>query len=186
MASLTVLIFSASSSGISIPKASSKAMTSSMVSRESAPRSSTNDAAAVTSPSLTPSWSTMIDFTFSCTEAIDLSPLTNLRPGEPPLSLQKGSHCNTRLHRSKRFNAANSLDVADLGAGGDPAHEAAQDLPRSDLDEAVHARRHEELDAFDPAHGRHYLPDQRVAHGVAARQLPRVDVGHERNLQVAE
>src|SRR5579863_8188887 len=43
-ASLTVVIFSASSSGISSSKASSKAMTSSTMSNESAPRSSTNDA----------------------------------------------------------------------------------------------------------------------------------------------
>jgi hypothetical protein len=44
MASFTVAIFSASSSGISMPKASSKAITSSTVSSESAPRSSTNEA----------------------------------------------------------------------------------------------------------------------------------------------
>src|SRR5690348_10301300 len=51
-------------------KASSKAITSSTVSRESAPRSSTNDALGVTSPSSTPSCSTMICFTFSSTAAI--------------------------------------------------------------------------------------------------------------------
>src|SRR5271166_3703589 len=67
MASLTVRIFSASSSGISISKASSKAMTNSTVSRESAPRSSTKEALGVTSPSSTPSCSTMICFTRSST-----------------------------------------------------------------------------------------------------------------------
>src|SRR5215468_12747975 len=67
MASFTVRIFSASSSGISISNASSKAMTSSTVSSESAPRSSTKEAFGVTSPSSTPSCSTMICFTFSST-----------------------------------------------------------------------------------------------------------------------
>src|SRR5579883_2304602 len=70
MASCTVRIFSASSSGISMSKASSNAMTSSTVSSESAPRSSTKEALLVTSPSSTPSCSTMICFTFSSTAAI--------------------------------------------------------------------------------------------------------------------
>src|SRR5580704_3615794 len=70
MASLTVRIFSASSSGISISKASSKAITSSTVSSESAPRSSTKEALGVTSPSSTPSCSTMICFTRSSTDAM--------------------------------------------------------------------------------------------------------------------
>src|SRR6185437_283096 len=70
MASFTVRIFSASSSGISMSKASSKAMTSSTVSSESAPRSSTKEALGVTSPSSTPSCSTMICFTFSSTAAM--------------------------------------------------------------------------------------------------------------------
>src|SRR5271165_2299326 len=69
-ASCTVRIFSASSSGISISKASSKAMTSSTVSSESAPRSSTKDALGVTSASSTPSCSTMICFTRSSTDAM--------------------------------------------------------------------------------------------------------------------
>src|SRR5271165_1867634 len=70
IASLTVRIFSACSSGISMSKASSKAITNSTVSSESAPRSSTNDALAVTSPSSTPSCSTMICFTRSSTDAM--------------------------------------------------------------------------------------------------------------------
>src|SRR5580692_4329517 len=69
-ASDTVRIFSASSSGISISKASSKAITSSTVSRESAPKSSTNEALLVTSASSTPSCSTIICFTFSSTAAM--------------------------------------------------------------------------------------------------------------------
>src|SRR5829696_8098964 len=47
-------------------------MMSSTVSSESAPRSSTNDASAVTSSASTPSCSTMIDLTLSSTD-IDLS-----------------------------------------------------------------------------------------------------------------
>src|SRR5206468_1325798 len=66
-ASLTRVIFSASSSGISIPNSSSNAITSSTVSSESAPRSSTNDASGVTSSSSTPSCSTMMLFTLSAT-----------------------------------------------------------------------------------------------------------------------
>src|SRR5687767_6867984 len=67
MASFTRVIFSASSSGISIPNSSSNAMTSSTVSSESAPRSSTNDASGVTSSSSTPNCSTMMLFTLSAT-----------------------------------------------------------------------------------------------------------------------
>src|SRR6202012_3812464 len=50
-------------------KASSNAMTSSTVSSESAPRSSTKEALGVTSPSSTPSCSTIICFTLSSTAA---------------------------------------------------------------------------------------------------------------------
>src|SRR4029453_15992085 len=60
MASFTRVIFSASLSAISMRNSSSKAMTSSPVSSESAPRSSTNDASGVTSSSSTPNCSTMI------------------------------------------------------------------------------------------------------------------------------
>src|SRR3954462_10448277 len=66
-ASRTLLIFSASSSGISIPNSSSKAITSSTMSRESAPRSSVKLASRVTSSSSTPSCSTMMLLTFSAT-----------------------------------------------------------------------------------------------------------------------
>src|SRR5207249_10259100 len=68
MASPTVTIFSASSSGIWMSKCSSSAMTSSTVSSESAPRSSMNFAAGVTSSSSTPSCSMMISFTLSSTD----------------------------------------------------------------------------------------------------------------------
>src|SRR5258707_6900520 len=67
IASLTRVIFSASSSGISMPNSSSNAITSSTVSSESAPRSSTNEASGVTSSSSTPSCSTMMLLTLSDT-----------------------------------------------------------------------------------------------------------------------
>src|ERR1035437_2456875 len=72
-ASLTVLIFSASSSGISRSKASSNCITSSTTSSESAPRSSWKLAPGVTSASSTCSCSTMICLTFSST-AMRVSP----------------------------------------------------------------------------------------------------------------
>src|SRR5262249_45364776 len=74
MASPTVTIFSASSSGIWMSKCSSRAMTSSTVSSESAPRSSMNFAVGVTSSSSTPSCSTMISFTLSSTDFAMKSP----------------------------------------------------------------------------------------------------------------
>src|SRR6185503_13708411 len=64
----TLWSFSASSSGISWPKASSRAMTNSTVSRESAPKSSMNLASGVTWSALTPSCSTMISLTLASTD----------------------------------------------------------------------------------------------------------------------
>src|SRR5207253_2610513 len=89
MASCTVRIFSASSSGISISKASSKAITSSTVSRESAPKSSTNEAFDVTSPSSTPNCSTMICFTLSSTAAISSPRLRSIGTGTYAYSCQR-------------------------------------------------------------------------------------------------
>src|SRR4051794_37812202 len=73
IASLTVLIFSASSSGISRSNASSNCITNSTTSSESAPRSSWKLAPGVTSASSTCSCSTMICLTFSST-AMRVSP----------------------------------------------------------------------------------------------------------------
>src|SRR6266571_4455467 len=61
----TVRSFSASSSGMSMSNSFSKAMTSSTVSRLSAPRSSMKLASAVSLSRSTPSSSTMMSFTFS-------------------------------------------------------------------------------------------------------------------------
>src|SRR5450631_1738016 len=63
MACCTVVIFSASSSGISVSNSSSSAITSSTVSSESAPRSSTNDDSFLISASLTPNCSATIFLT---------------------------------------------------------------------------------------------------------------------------
>src|SRR5579884_2653371 len=70
MASPTVTVVSAESSGISTPNSSSKAMTSSTVSSESAPRSSIKLALSVTLSASTPRCSTTIFFTRSATSLI--------------------------------------------------------------------------------------------------------------------
>src|SRR5262249_19029171 len=80
-----LLIFSASSSGISIPNSSSKAITSSTMSSESAPRSSVKLASGVTSSASTPSCSTMMLLTLSAT-AIALPPGYGGHPTRPGFS----------------------------------------------------------------------------------------------------
>ncbi|MNC88440.1 hypothetical protein D3C83_42550 [compost metagenome] len=70
MACWTVVIFSASSSGISVSNSSSRAITSSTVSSESAPRSSTKEDSVLISASFTPSCSAMIFFTRCSTFSI--------------------------------------------------------------------------------------------------------------------
>src|SRR5512140_2170657 len=74
MACLTVVIFSASSSGISVSNSSSSAMTSSTVSSESAPRSSTNEDSFLISASFTPSCSATIFLTRCSTFSMRLLP----------------------------------------------------------------------------------------------------------------
>src|SRR5687768_6432838 len=68
-----------------MPNSSSNAMTSSTVSSESAPRSSTNDASGVTSSSSTPSCSTMMPFTLSATAI------------QPPLKKEEGRRIRMTL-----------------------------------------------------------------------------------------
>src|SRR5215212_5236609 len=63
MACWTLVIFSASSSGMSHSNSSSRAITSSTLSRESAPRSSTKDDSFLMSASATPSCSATIFLT---------------------------------------------------------------------------------------------------------------------------
>src|SRR5688572_12443562 len=71
MACCTFVIFSASSSGISHSNSSSRAITSSTLSRESAPRSSTKDDSFLMSASATPSCSATIFFTRASKFSID-------------------------------------------------------------------------------------------------------------------
>src|SRR5438309_555753 len=89
MACCTVVIFSASSSGISVSNSSSRAITSSTVSSESAPRSSTNEDVLLISASFTPSCSATIFLTRCSTFSIaDSFPLVLLR------SNFGGAHCS--------------------------------------------------------------------------------------------
>src|SRR5467141_2698968 len=115
-ASFTVVIFSASSSGTSMPKASSNAITSSTWSSESAPRSSTNDAVGVTSASSTPSCSTIICFTRSSTLAIPIPP-RSLVALSVDLCLRFPGllACTTRAEYSR-------AKIVHWGPSGQPAH----------------------------------------------------------------
>src|SRR6185437_10622945 len=81
MAWPTVVIFSASSSGISVSNSSSSAMTSSTVSSESAPRSSTNDDSFLISASFTPSCSATIFLTRCSTFSMHLLPVRGVKKG---------------------------------------------------------------------------------------------------------
>src|SRR5690554_3799666 len=80
-ASPTVTIFSASSSGISMSNSSSKAIMSSTISKESAPKSSTKEAFSVTSCSSTPNCSTTISLTLAKVLSTMSPPSTNPYPG---------------------------------------------------------------------------------------------------------
>src|SRR3954463_3469784 len=71
MACWTLVIFSASSSGISHSNSSSRAITSSTLSSESAPRSSTNEDSVLMSASATPSCSATIFLTRASMFSID-------------------------------------------------------------------------------------------------------------------
>src|SRR5262245_59403421 len=131
MASPTVTIFSASSSGISRSNSSSNAITSSTVSRESAPRSSMNLAFGLTSSSSTPSCSQMISFTRSST---GLAMTTSSRRNElrnrmcPP---KPAGHLFAYLH----VQAAVDVDhlARDIGrpVTGEEAHHLRHLAPRT-------------------------------------------------------
>src|SRR5215831_13494660 len=74
---------------------SSRAITSSTMSSESAPRSSMKEACGVTSSSLTPSCSQMISFTFCST----VDPITLLLDANPsPLIDVSASHVQAAIH----------------------------------------------------------------------------------------
>src|SRR6478735_9992756 len=65
-------MFSASSSGISTSNSSSIAITSSTMSRLSAPRSSMKEDSGLISSSPTPSWSAMMDLTLASMADVDI------------------------------------------------------------------------------------------------------------------
>src|SRR5260221_8693723 len=94
----TVVIFSASSSEISVSNSSSRAITSSTVSSESAPRSSTNEDPLLISASFTPSCSATIFLTRCSTFSIAGSfPLVcNHRKSEVRIVAE--SHCSFSTH----------------------------------------------------------------------------------------
>ena len=81
MASPTVLIFSACSSGMVISNSSSSSMTSSTMSSESAPTSSMNEVLRVTCSLLTPRFSQTISITRSSTEGTANPPRDPIGPG---------------------------------------------------------------------------------------------------------
>src|SRR5712692_1380385 len=115
-ASFTVVIFSASSSGTSMPNASSNAITNSTWSSESAPRSSTNDAVGVTSASSTPSCSTIICLTRSSTLAIPVPPRSFITLTFNLCLLAPGLvACTTRAEYSR-------AKIVGLGPSEQPAH----------------------------------------------------------------
>src|SRR5579872_4968685 len=97
-ASPTVLIFSASSSGMSMLNSVSNAMTSSTWSRESAPRSSVIEASGVTSSSSTPSCSTMIFFTLSKVDMLLLRYAPRASPEDPFVLLSSSIPMREWLH----------------------------------------------------------------------------------------
>src|SRR5689334_3850879 len=96
-------------------------MTSSTVSRLSAPRSSTNDASGVTRSSSTPSWSTMIFFTRSETGSMTLllCLMACVRPKLPILHVEAAVHpqnlsgdVSGRFRYQKRHRRRNVLGLA--------------------------------------------------------------------------
>src|SRR5262249_24346378 len=98
MACWTVVIFSASSSGISVSNSSSRAITSSTVSRESAPRSSTKEDSFLISASLTPSCSATIFLTRCSTFSIAGSfPLVGCARNSK-VRIVAESHCDFSTH----------------------------------------------------------------------------------------
>src|SRR3972149_2274139 len=145
VASLTVTISSASSSGISMPNSSSKAMTSSTMSRESAPRSSMNLASGVTSSASTPNCSTMIFFTLSSGAAVDMSSLSG-PPGaprrshpQPAVDVQHLPREVSRLLRGQKADGPGHLLGPSEAPGGDLRQVAT-------LQVGLQARRHVGLD----------------------------------------
>src|SRR5690348_12363533 len=156
IASRTVVIFSAASSGISTPNSSSNAMTSSTMSRLSAPRSSMKLASSVTLSGSTPRCSTTIFLTRS-----EVSLIVHLSLG--------AYHCHrpSRSHRQMASATARSdhrhAAVHMEGLAGDVARLAAGQIDR---------RRGDVLAGAEIARGN--APDDRLPLRLVQR------VGHRR------
>src|SRR5512135_2825800 len=98
IASPTVVIFSASSSGISTPNSSSSAITSSTVSRESAPKSFTKEDSFLTSDSFTPSCSATIFLTRCSLDIPDSPTLIKVQKAQAFYQTCAEFQNNTLLH----------------------------------------------------------------------------------------
>src|ERR1700755_1573781 len=188
-----------------MPNSSSKRMTSSTVSSESAPRSSMKRALGVTSFSSTPSSSMIICLTFaSISESAIILSLLFLGCWKTRKLFRAPTRARglftsrliarrltlglngVRERREHRFKARRVLDVARARLRRGLPAEPAQDLPRPDLDERPRAFAREKLHGLAPADGRRDLTHERVARLRAGSYQARVDVRHERHAQVAK
>src|SRR4051812_20407057 len=169
MASPTVLIFSVSSSGISILKASSRASTSSTMASESALRSSVNEALGTTLSAGTSSCSTMILLTLSSTLSAIFSPFCVARcvwvvfPGDAAAKLHQKPAVDSQ-HLPRHVSGARSSEKSHRGG---------------DLLGLANARERDRLQAPGPPRlgqlaGGHVGLDEARRHGVHGHAARRV------------
>src|SRR5215831_451197 len=143
MACWTVVIFSASSSGISVSNSSSSAITSSTVSRESAPRSSTKEDSFLISASFTPSCSATIFLTRCSTFSIAGSfPLGGCaRNSKVRIVAESHCHFSTHVHAAvdvqRRAGDIGGLRRREEGHGRGHVLRIAQPAERNLLKERV-------------------------------------------------
>src|SRR5260370_21594310 len=146
MASPTVLIFSAWSSGMVISNSSSSSMTSSTISSESAPMSSVKEVERVTCSVLTPRFSQTISITRSSTEGTTYPPKADadrpvtaaIAPGEiSPASgyVPQRTHAgqgNLTNPRNLTRRGGRCAMVKGKGYGGDGEKERGAAFPASE------------------------------------------------------
>src|SRR5882762_4893995 len=140
MACWTVVIFSASSSGISVSNSSSSAITSSTVSSESAPKSSTNEDWFLISASLTPSCSAMIFLTRCSTFSIRGSFLWGAMPvrGSRGGRILRHNHAAVDVQHCSRDVAAAGRN--EIGDGGSDVLRRAEPPERNVLEQRLSLR----------------------------------------------
>src|SRR5258705_7184345 len=131
MACWTVVIFSASSSGISVSNSSSSAITSSTVSSESAPRSSTNEDSFLISASFTPSCSAMIFFTRCSMFSTQFSFPCGVR------ILPESGHEHATVHVQYRAGDVARRGRRQVGDGGGDVFGAAEPAERDLREQSV-------------------------------------------------